>query len=217
MPGRSGPVSVLAFAAPAQDADVEHLETQSPLARQQPARCNRRQWLGRVLVPAACCLNPAAAQPAGADLYRNATAWLDDQSQPWRMEALRGRYTVLTLAYGACRRICSTSLRVMENLQTLADARQQPLDFVVIGLDPVEDKPADWAALRRDRHMTRANWHFLWGDERATRAVAQQLGVNVWRADQHLMHDYKIVLLAPQGQLLKSVERFDQAPDALLP
>jgi protein SCO1/2 len=180
----------------------------------QPACCSRRLWLA---LAGACCLKPATALADGADLYRNASPWLDDQARPWRMEALRGRYTVLTLAYGACRRICSTSLRVMENLQTLADARHQPLDFVVIGLDPVEDKPADWAAWRQDRHLTRANWHFLWGDERATRAMAQQLGVNVWRADQHLMHDYKIVLLTPQGQVLHSVDRFDQPLEALLP
>jgi cytochrome oxidase Cu insertion factor (SCO1/SenC/PrrC family) len=198
----------------AQDAGVMHLPTPSNPVSPRPSGCSRRLWLA---LAGGCCLKPATARADGADLYRNASPWLDDQARPWRMEALRGRYTVLTLAYGACRRICSTSLRVMENLQTLADARHQPLDFLVIGLDPVEDKPADWAAWRQDRHLTRANWHFLWGDEGATRAMAQQLGVKVWRADQHLMHDYKIVLLTPQGQLLHSVDRFDQPLEDLLP
>ena len=184
----------------------------SPI-RPLPVRCNRRHWLAL----AGASLGPAAAQPAPADLYRHAGGWLDDQAQPWRLEALRGHHTVLTLAYGACRRICSTSLRVMENLQKLADERRQPLDFVVIGLDPAEDKPADWAEWRRDRRLTRANWHFLWGDEAATRAIARQLGVKVWRVDQHLMHDYKIVLLSPQGQVLRAVNRFDEALDTLLP
>ncbi len=190
-----------------------HAQTPSSPIRPPPARCSRRHWL----VLASGGLGPAAAQPATADLYRNASGWLDDQAQPWRLEALRGRYTVLTMAYGACRRICSTSLRVMESLQQRADERGQPLDFVVIGLDPAGDKPADWAAWRRDRHLSRPNWHFLWGDEAATRAIAQQLGVKVWRVDQHLMHDYKIVLLSPQGQLLRTVDRFDQALDTLLP
>jgi protein SCO1/2 len=183
------------------------------VAQRQQRHCSRRQWL----VLAGCGLETAVAQPAMASLYRNGNVWLDDQAQPWRLEALRGRYTVLTLAYGACRRICSTSLRVMENVQKLADVRHQALDFVVIGLDPAEDKPADWAALRRDRQLNRANWHFLWGDDQATRTIAQQLGVSVWRVDQHLMHDYKLVLLSPQGQVLSAVNRFDQALDTLLP
>ena len=169
------------------------------------------------------CLFAAAmvcsvAPCAGAqDLYRGQAVWLDEQSRPFMLDSLHGRATVLTMAYGACRRICSTSLRIMENLQALADQRGQVLDFVVVGLDPQQDKPADWAAFRTERKLTRANWHFLSGDEPATRSLADHLGVNYWRYGEHVMHDFRIVLLSPGGQLLRSMDRFDEPLPRLLP
>ena len=156
---------------------------------------------------------PAAAQ----DLYRGKAVWLDDQSAPFALDALRSHATVLTMAYGACRRICSTSLRLMENLQALADQRGLALNFVVLGLDPAQDKPVDWAAFRAERRLTRANWHFLSGDDAAIRGMAQRLGVNYWRYDEHVMHDFKIALLSPEGRLLRAMSRFDQPLASLLP
>jgi cytochrome oxidase Cu insertion factor (SCO1/SenC/PrrC family) len=169
------------------------------------------------LLIAASLLGASSARAVAQDLYSTGSAWLDDQGRPWQMSALRGRHSVLTLAYGACRRICSTSFRSMEQIQRLADERGVSVDFVVIGIDPTEDKPDDWAELRRTRHLQRANWHFLWGDRAATRSLAQRLGVKVWQAGDHIMHDYKIVLLSPEGQVLRSVERFDDPPERLLP
>jgi cytochrome oxidase Cu insertion factor (SCO1/SenC/PrrC family) len=175
--------------------------------------CGQRR-LGLLL---ACQLVLPEARATSGDLYDDRGPWLDDRGQPWRFESLRGRHCVLTLAYGACRRICSTSLRVLETVQRLADERGKDLDFVVIGLDPDEDKPADWAALRQDRHLKRSNWHFLWGDRAVSGAAAQWLGVKVWRIDSHLMHDYKIALIGPSGQVLRTVQRYGDPAATLLP
>jgi cytochrome oxidase Cu insertion factor (SCO1/SenC/PrrC family) len=157
-----------------------------------------------------------AAAPA-QDLYRTDGRWLDDGARPYRLESLHGSYTVLTMAYGACRRVCSTSLRVLQQVQVLADEHHLMLNFVVVGLDPDQDKPADWAELRRDRQLTRTNWRFLSGDEASTGRLAQRLGVHYWRYGEHTMHDFKIVLLSPEGQLVRSIDAFDQSPTLLLP
>jgi cytochrome oxidase Cu insertion factor (SCO1/SenC/PrrC family) len=123
----------------------------------------------------------------------------------------------MTMAYGACRRVCSTSLRVLQSVQALADERQLSLSFVVVGLDPDQDKPADWAEFRRDRALMRANWRFLSGDEASTRRLAQSLGVRYWRYGEHTMHDFRVVLLSPEGQLVRSMQAFDESPLLLLP
>jgi len=167
---------------------------------------------------AAAALVVAAATSACAqDLYRDNAVWLDDASQPVRLESLRGHYSVLTLAYGACRRICSTSLRILEAVQSLADRDGVALDFVVVGLDPAADRPADWAAFRQQQGLQRPNWHFLTGDAASTQGMLQRLGVRAWRVDAHLLHDFKIVLLSPQGQVMQSMEYFDQPASLLLP
>jgi protein SCO1/2 len=151
------------------------------------------------------------------DLYRSGGRWLDDQGRTYTLDSLKGSFTVATLAYGACRRVCSSSLRLMQKVQSLADERGLVLNFVVIGLDPEQDKPADWAEFRRDRALTRSNWRFLSGDADAVRRVANHLGVRYWRYGEHTMHDFRIALLSPDGRVLRSVDAFDADLLTLLP
>lgn len=183
-----------------------------------PCSVNTLVRRNRFVCLAVAALLCSVVTHAGAyDLYRGQAIWLDEQSRPFMLDSLHGHATALTMAYGACRRVCSTSLRIMENLQALADQRGLALDFVVVGLDPQQDKPDDWADFRAQRKLTRANWHFLSGDEAATRSLADHLGVNYWRYGEHVMHDFRIVLLSPDGQLLRSMDRFDEPLPRLLP
>ncbi len=166
---------------------------------------------------AALLLQVSSAVAGPLDVYRGAGRWVDDQDHAYSLDALHGRYTIITMAYGACRRICSTSLRMMEQAQALADARHQAMDFVVVGLDPTEDTPADWAAFRSARKLDRPNWHFLSGDEGSVARLANSLGVNYWRYGDHVMHDMRIVLLGPHGRALRHIDTFDEPVDELLP
>jgi protein SCO1 len=158
-------------------------------------------------------LGSACAQ----DIYRTDGRWLDDQARPYQLEQLRGVPTVVTMAYGACRRVCSASLRVLERLQALADERQTRLNIVVVGLDPTQDRPADWADYRAERKLNRLNWQFLSGDEASTRRLAGRLGVRYWRYGEHTMHDFRIVLISAQGLTVRSMDQFDQELALLLP
>jgi len=158
-----------------------------------------------------------AGQAFAEDLYRQPGPWQDDQSRAFQFEALRGTPTVLTLAYGACRRICATSVRVMTQLQTLSDQRHQRVNFVVVGLDPSRDRPADWAALREDRKLLRSNWYFLSGNDASTRRLANQIGIRYWRYGEHTMHDFGVVLLSHEGRLIGRLDASDQNPESLLP
>ena len=151
------------------------------------------------------------------DLYRTEGRWLDDGSHSYRLEQLRGTPTVVTMAYGACRRVCSTSLRVLERLQALADERHATINIVVVGLDPSQDRPADWAGYRVERRLNRPNWQFLSGDEASTRRLANRLGVRYWRYGEHTMHDFRIVLLSAEGSTIRSMDKFDQELALLLP
>jgi len=150
-------------------------------------------------------------------LYDQRAVWLDDQAHAFSMHALSGTPTVLTLAYGACRRVCASSLRVMQQVQALADERHLQLSFVVVGLDPTEDRPGDWAQYRATRGLTRPNWQFLTGSNTAVHQLAQRLGVHYWRYGEHTMHDFRIVLLSADGAVIRTVDDTSQPPERLLP
>lgn len=155
---------------------------------------------------------------AAQDVYRAAPEpWLDDTEHTFRLESLYGTPAVVTMAYGACRRVCSSSLRMMERLQVLADARHLALSFVVVGLDPRSDRPSDWAAFRAEHRLDRPNWHFLSGNDAQTRRLAASLGVRYWRYGDHTLHDLRIVLLSERAAPLRRIEAFDADLEALLP
>lgn len=141
--------------------------------------------------------------------------WLDDRGAVADTASLDGTTVILTMAYGACRRTCSAALRTMKALQFEADRRGRSIQFVVVGLDPTQDRPADWAAWRRDQRLERPNWHFLSGSEANTRRLAERLHVRYWRYGEHTLHDYRIVMLAPDGRPLRSLDRPDQDASAL--
>jgi protein SCO1 len=166
---------------------------------------------------AAVVLSGGLGNACAQSLYQTEGRWLDDQSRSYRLEQLRGTPTVVTMAYGACRRVCSTSLRVLERLQALADERHTPINIVVVGLDPGQDRPSDWAEYRAERKLRRPNWQFLSGDEASTQRLAARLGVRYWRYGEHTMHDFRIVLLSHEGVPLRIMDKFDQELALLLP
>lgn len=143
----------------------------------------------------------AQAHAAPPSVYRTDLKFVDDQGAPRVLGEWRGRPVVIAMAYGACRSICSSTLRTMEELQATALRRGVTMDFVVVSIDPVQDTPEVWAEYRKVRRHLRSNWTFLSGDKDATRVLAGFLGVKFWSYDEHVMHDYKIVRLGPDGAI----------------
>jgi protein SCO1 len=165
------------------------------------------------------CLLPlwVGGNAMAQNIYSQPARWLNDQGRSFELRQLQGSWTVMTMAYGACRRICSSSFRSLQALQDLADTHKKTLNLVVVGLDPSQDKPADWAALRVERKFTRSNWHFLSGDASSTANLAQGLGVRYWRYGEHTLHDFRIVLISPDGKVARSLDNFSDPVARLLP
>ncbi len=170
-----------------------------------------RHWISAIAL--ACAAGAAQAQ----GIYSTAGPWLDEGSKLFRLETEAGTYTVVTMAYGACQRVCSTTVRKLVELHALAERRHVDLNFVVFGLDPSADKPSDWATFRAERHLPYANLQFLSGPPSATQRVAARLGIHYWRIDDHTLHDFRIVLLSPSGEIVRSINHYDDDVADLLP
>ncbi|MEP7295982.1 MAG: SCO family protein [Burkholderiales bacterium] len=154
---------------------------------------------------------------SGQGVYSVRGPWVDDQAHSFDLGSLRDSYSVVTMAYGACRRVCSVSLKVVEQLAAIAEQRGLALRVVVVSLDPAQDKPADWAALRAERGGAFRRVEFLSGTAASTRQMAQQLGVKYWRYGEHTVHDFRIVLVSPEGRIVRAINKFDEDVNLLLP
>jgi len=103
----------------------------------------------------------------------------------------------------------------MDELQAVADQRHLRMEFLVIGLDPRSDTPKAWHEYRVQRKLDRDNWHFVSGEEDRTRRIARMLGISYWFYDEHLLHDFKIVLIAPDGTIRRALAWSDDRPEML--
>jgi cytochrome oxidase Cu insertion factor (SCO1/SenC/PrrC family) len=166
---------------------------------------------------AALSLSSLHGLVAAQGVYSVAGPWEDDTSSTFHLENLQGRYTVMTMAYGACQRVCSTSVRKIQELHRLAEVRHVALDFVVFGLDPSSDRPSDWAAFRLRNRLSYQDLNFLSGSREATRRMAARLGIRYWKYGEHTVHDFRIVLVSPGGRVIRSLDHFDDDLATLLP
>jgi protein SCO1/2 len=131
--------------------------------------------------------------------------WTDDGGRALSLPDLRGRIVIITMAYTSCRRTCSTTMLRLQEIQRILDAKGKSADFVIVSYDPGTDDAPTWAQFRKNRNLTRSNWHFLTGSKSDTRRIAGLLGLDFWTYDDHIMHDFNIVVLNAEGALDRQI------------
>jgi cytochrome oxidase Cu insertion factor (SCO1/SenC/PrrC family) len=109
------------------------------------------------------------------------------------------------MAYSTCRQVCSFTLHRLEELQQSADRAKTPIEIVVISYDPSVDGPGSWSIYRRHHHLDRTNWHFLTGGAASTRQFAAAMQFPYWSYDDHLVHDFRILLIGPDGRIARNL------------
>jgi protein SCO1 len=153
-----------------------------------------------------CSALPQAAAAADADSpYALPLQWQDDQGNPVRLEQFRGKPLLLTMAYATCRETCSYALRRLDQLQQEAAQAGQAVQIVIVSYDPANDGPKSWTNYRQHHSYVHPNWHFLTGSDAATRELAGALDFKYWSYDEHVVHDFKILLLDADGKVTREL------------
>jgi cytochrome oxidase Cu insertion factor (SCO1/SenC/PrrC family) len=131
--------------------------------------------------------------------------WQDEHGASTHLAEWHGRPFLLTMAYSTCRQVCSYTLHRLEELQNSADRAGTPIDILVVSYDPTVDGPASWTAYRRHHDLKRTNWHFLTGSPADTEAFAAALAFPHWRYDEHVVHDFQILLIGADGHVSRAL------------
>ena len=160
--------------------------------------------LGALLALLAAGSPLAAAGPeGGARLQVLPQAWTDDSGRPVALADFTGQPVVLTMAYASCHRICPMTIGQLKQLQSSFDARGETVTFVVVGYDPANEDAATWRQYRETHHLGRANWHFVTGTPAETARLASQLHFELWKYDEHVMHDSRVLFFDSNGLLVR--------------
>jgi protein SCO1/2 len=157
--------------------------------------------LGLVSIPG------PGAMANDASLYNARIKWTEDNGQTVTLDQWKGKPVFITMAYSSCRKICSVTLKKLEEFQALLDEKKQTAEIVVVSYDPKNDTPQVWSEYRHQHGLNRKNWHFLTGTERDTQRFARLLGLGeFWSYDGHILHDFRISILDPYGAIERQVE-----------
>ena len=165
-------------------------------------------WLG-LLLAALACATPVGAADHVLDPGLLASNWTDDSGKPMTLSQLRGKSMVITMGYAACRKTCSTTLLVLKEIQKVLEQQGRAAEFVMVTYAPEADAPRAWAEYRKSRGLDRTNWHFLSGSVQDTRRMASMLDLNFWSYDEHIMHDFRVVIFDADGKFLREVGWLD--------
>ncbi len=158
-----------------------------------------------IAVSVACVAAHGDDDGADASLLTQPYTWTDDSNRAVTLGEFHGRCVVFTMMYTTCRRTCSRTLAVLRTLQERFDAAGDEVAFVLVSLDTDRDSPDRLAAYRKQRKLDRENWYFLSGEEASVEALAHAIGVRHWRMDNHILHDFRILLLDTAGDLVDSI------------
>ena len=131
--------------------------------------------------------------------------WVDEHGVQVRLADYTGHRVFLTMAFANCHQICPAAIAELQLMQQTLDARKDPADIVVIGLDPQNEDPAMWREYRKTHRITHANWHFLTGSAPDTEMAARQLGFDIWKLDDHVMHDSRALVFDARGVLSREL------------
>ena len=81
-----------------------------------------------------------------------------------------------------------------------------PIEVVVVSYDPKADSPVSWSQYRRKHRLSRSNWHFLTGTPAGTRQFAEAIQFRYWSYDEHVVHDFRILMIRPDGEIAGSLD-----------
>lgn len=161
----------------------------------------------------------SAANATDLSLYQSSLKWKDENNKDFLLSSLRGKKTILAMAFTSCPGSCPLIVSKLKKIETLFILKKIPVEMVIISFDPAVDTPErSFSFYRETMNLTKANWHFLNGSENDTRKISMLLGIrfSVNPVSKAINHDNKIILLNENGDIENKLENLEEDESKLI-
>jgi len=148
-------------------------------------------------------LKETRGKPSSESVFNLNSKWVNQEGNAFRIEALRGGPSVVSMAYTKCESSCSLIIEDMKRIE--ADLKEklkapQDLKFVLFSFDTTRDTPAQLKSFASARKFDPANWILLQGDKKSVRELAAVLGIRYKQDSKgEFDHSNVITLLDSEG------------------
>ena len=166
----------------------------------------------RAVLPPCCRAALDLGKPTDKSLYLLASTWTSDVGRKIELGVLRGRPQVVVLFFSHCEYACPILVSELKAIEDkLPRAVLSKVDFLLVSIDSKRDTPAELAAFREKRQLTRERWTLLRGGADDVRELAALLGVNYAEdARGQFAHTNLITLLNAEGEITFQVAGLKQ-------
>jgi len=154
----------------------------------------------------------------GHSLFHLDADWRTRNGETFRLEALRGRPTVITMIYGSCTTACPVLVNDARRIDRAAPkSLREDLQIVVVSFDPARDTPERLRDYARDYGVDSGRWRFLHGEPADIRTLAAMLGVRYRdNGDGTFDHSNVITLLDAHGRIAERGEGLARPVDGFV-
>jgi len=144
----------------------------------------------------------------GHSLFHLDAEWRTEKGESFRLDALAGRPTIITMIYGSCTTACPVLVNDARRIDRAApEAIRERLQVVVVSFDPARDTPERMADYADDYDVDPKRWRFLHGDPADIRTLAAMLGVRYRdNGDGTFDHSNVVTLLDARGRIAERNE-----------
>ena len=153
-----------------------------------------------------CCVTNAGPATAFTDksLYQLDSTWTNDQGQPMKLSALRGRVQVVAMFFASCQYACPVIVHDMKRIETaLPESLRARVNFTLVTFDTGRDTPAALRTYRQRQQLAADRWTLLRATPDDTLEFAALLGVKYKQeATGQFAHSNLITVLNPEGEII---------------
>ena len=169
-------------------------------------------------LPPCCRPALAAGKPTDKSLYLLDSKWTSDVGREIKLGALRGRPQVVAMFFTHCEYACPILVGELKAIEgRLPPEVLGKVDFLLVSIDSKRDTPAELAAFREKRRLTRERWTLLRGEADDVRELAALLGVNYAEDTRgQFAHTNLITLLNAEGEIAFQHAGLKQDPAPLI-
>ncbi|MBX7143942.1 MAG: SCO family protein [Oligoflexia bacterium] len=152
----------------------------------------------------------SAEAPAGPSLYDLELSFRNDLDQAVPFSHWKGSYVVTTMVYLRCKASCPLTIAKLKSIEKSLASENKQVEFVLTSFDSESDTPKDLAAFK-EGHGLNEHWHLLTGTKESVRSLSFLLGFSYQKVDgsEEFNHSNRILLLGPDGVVLKSLDRLN--------
>ena len=161
-------------------------------------------------------------QESHGDPIKLSGTWIDQNGKEFSENRLKGRVTLMTLAYSTCRTLCPMIGARVKKLDDALAKHGHQTKIVLISIDPENETPESLSAWMKSRGVLKDHWSFIKGTPESTLGLAKQLrseklkmGFSDHASPDHIPHTSYLAVLGHNGEVREVVDLM-QNDEALL-